>query len=946
VARDGLPDLDIRGISRTSDGYLWIAGLNGLSRFDGARFTEIPESELKPNGATAVLTARDGTLWVGIARGGLARMRADRFQVEIPAPNKSDRFILSLAEDAGGAIWASFSEGGHILRWQKGRIDDFYFGDGDTPVSLCAATNGVLWFTSRKRCGFFNGREFQFLPQSDNGCASVAAARAGGVWTVCGQSLLRFQENGNVETVADLSWLGGATQVTALHEDREGNLWIASQGDGLIRFREGRFERVSTSFPLINCIYEDRSGNLWLGTHGGGLDRLHRRQIFMHAAPVDRSPTAGGPRDMRVGAVVVDATGRIWMAQGKSLVRATDATNRVFAPVPGLARPTGIYTLRSTPTDEIWMGGGSPRALRCWKDERFVAEVPLPGNLASFLLGDEPRQLWVALKPNPGIYEWRGKDLALIPESASIANPVALALDPQKRLWAGTLDGRVYFRNGKRFVEAPMPNPQPGDMVAFLVPDGRDTMWIGCLSGLYRWHAGRIDQLSPDSGLSTRDSRVLEIDLHGNFWLGTILGLFRIPRSELEALLDGRQSTLQAVAYGPDNGLPAAVGFAYGFLHSSARTRDGHLWFGTTFGGMEVVPADMDKAVAPPAVLLEEILARGKSLPLPKGSTPLVLSPQPGPIQIRYTLPELNSPEQVRFRYRLLGAGDDSWSSGDPQRAATFTNLPPGNYTFEVVAIDPLGATPPKAAALSFTVRAAWWQTLWFRLACALGGALTIALLVSALVKRRMQARIRRLEQEGALERERARIARDMHDDLGASITHIILMSELASAKTPSPDLERIAQKARTVSSTLDQIVWTTNPRNDTLGQLVGYLAEFAREYLANTGVSLRLELPAEVPARELSSEKRHHILLVVKEVLNNTVKHSGARHVHLHVDLQQDRLRIVIQDDGKGFHVTEVASTSNGLINMQHRMEAIGGKATITSEVSLGTTITLEAKV
>ncbi len=180
------------------------------------------------------------------------------------------------------------------MRWQKGRIDNFYFGDWDTPISLCTATNGVIWFASRKRCGFFNGREFQFLPQSGNGCAQIAAARAGGVWTVCGQSLLRLQENGKVETVADLSWLGGAAQVTVLHEDREDNLWIGSQGAGLLRFREGKFERVATSFPLLYCIYEDRSGNLWLGTHGGGLDRLNRRQIFMHAAPVDRSPTAEG----------------------------------------------------------------------------------------------------------------------------------------------------------------------------------------------------------------------------------------------------------------------------------------------------------------------------------------------------------------------------------------------------------------------------------------------------------------------------------------------------------------------------------------------------------------------------------------------------------------------------------------------------------------------------
>jgi signal transduction histidine kinase/streptogramin lyase len=856
--------------------------------------------------------------------------------------------MSSLAEDAEGGIWTNSLQNSAVLRWKAGKIESFPLGGESDPISLCAADNGVIWISSYKRCGFFNGREFQFLPLGANACGCVAAARAGGVWTIAGQRLLRFQENGKVETVADVAWLGDATQVAVLYEDRGGNLWIGTQGAGLFRFHDGKFERVPTSFPLMDCLYEDPSGNLWVGTLGAGLDCLSRREIFMHAAPVDHSPNPVGPRDVRVGSVVVDKAGLVWMAQGKSLVRATDASNRTFALAPGWTGPNGVFDLQSTPSGEIWIGGGGiPRAVRCWQDGHVLAEIPLPAELASFLPGDEPRQLWAALKPGSGIYESRGKDFSLIPESTVIANPVALALDPKKRLWVGTMNGRVYFRAGAGFVEVPMPDPQPGDMVSFLVPDGPDTVWIGCVqSGMYRWRAGRIDKVPADAGLPAREPSVLEIDPSGNLWLGTLLGLYRISRAELEAVLDGRQTTVQAVAYGPRNGVPAATGFHYGFLHSSARTPDGHLWFGTTFGGMEVVPENASHSTAPAAVLIEDLLVRGKSIPLPPArSAPLSLPSQPGSIQIRYTFPELGAPEQVRFRYRLLGLGDDAWSSSDTQRTATFTNLPPGAYTFEVAAANPLVSAQPKTASLSFTVRAAWWETLWFRLACALAGALALAQLVNIVVHRSMQARIRRLEQAQALDRERARIARDMHDELGARITQIMLLNE-AARQQPAPDFEPISDAIRNVSSTLDQIVWTTNPRNDTLEGLVDYMMEFAEEYLSPTGIELLLELPADIPDRSVPSDKRHHILLVVKEALNNIVKHAGASHVRLQIALQQDELRISIQDDGSGFDSEEVSRTSNGLGNMRQRMESIGGKAQIESRVGSGTTITLTSRL
>jgi signal transduction histidine kinase/ligand-binding sensor domain-containing protein len=947
-AHDGLPDLYIRGLTQTPDGYLWIGALDGTTSFDGVRFTELPGSpESQGSGSSALITARDGTLWAATANGSVAQMKDGRFKVEVPAHPILERPVMSVAQDGEGGMWVASPQGDDVLRWKNGKIDRFRLEDEQEPISLCTAKNGVVWFTSYKRCGFFDGRKFQFLPVGANGCGNLAPARSGGIWTVVGQQLLRLQEDGTSSAMADLSWLGGADQVAALCEDRRGSLWIGTQGVGLIRFHDGKFDRVPTSSPAIACLYEDKSGELWVGTLGGGLDCVSPRKVFIHMAPADRSPNPVGPHDPAVGAMDVDDKGLIWMAQGHSLVCATDTTNRTFAVAPGWTGPNGIYAMRSTRTGEIWMGGNGPHVLRCWKDGHLLTEVPLAGMLASFTPGEEPHQIWAALKPNKGIYEYRGAEFTLLPGSSEIADPVALALDPQHRLWVGTLDGRVYFRTGGRFVEVPTSDPKAGDMVSFIVPDGPDTVWIGRLhSGLYRWHAGRIDKLPSDIGLPIRDPIVLQIDARGNFWFGTFLGLLRIPRADLEAVLEGRQAVLQPFAYGPNDGMPDAAGFHYGFLHSSLCMPDGHLWFGTMLGGMEVLPENESRASAPPAMILEGLLVRGKPLAIPPdGSTSLTLPPQPGPIQIRYTLPELRAPEQVAFRYRLLGLGDDSWTSNGAQRVVTFPNLPPGTYTFEVAALNPLDPAKPKMASVAFTVRAAWWQTLWFRVAAALAAALAIAALVTIVVRRRMQARIRRLEQEQALDHERARIARDMHDELGARITQIMLINDSARQKS-HVDFDQISEAIRSVSSTLDQIVWTTNPRNDTLEGLVDYVMEFAEEYLAPTGIELQLELPNEIPDRPLSSDKRHQMLLAVKEALNNIVKYSRADHVYLQIALRGNELCIVVKDDGCGFEIGNVPRTSNGLLNMRQRMQSIGGEARIESQPGNGTSVTLTAKL
>jgi signal transduction histidine kinase len=278
---------------------------------------------------------------------------------------------------------------------------------------------------------------------------------------------------------------------------------------------------------------------------------------------------------------------------------------------------------------------------------------------------------------------------------------------------------------------------------------------------------------------------------------------------------------------------------------------------------------------------------------------------------------------------------------------ATFSYLPPGKYRFEVQASKGDGRWLPGVGTLHFTVRAAWWETAAFRVSVTVAGLLALAWVVRRLALRRLRARMLRLEQENALERERARIARDMHDELGASLTRISLMGELAAAEpgvaaAAGERFMKVAAAARDVSGTLDRIVWTINPNNDTLERLVGYLDEFAREYLESTGLSLRSELPATLPARVVPSDTRHQLLLAMKEALNNIAKHAGARQVVLRFVFENNRLALTLTDDGHGFHPVSVSPTANGLINLQKRMDALGGTAVIVSEPGAGTTVTL----
>ncbi|HSH93237.1 MAG TPA: two-component regulator propeller domain-containing protein, partial [Roseimicrobium sp.] len=537
-------------------------------------------------------------------------------------------WTTSFAQDASGAVWFGYEAPINVSRWVDGQLteysgqDGLAVGNGGAHQNEVASTaNGTIWHANTAGCGPFDGKRFQSIDPAGGGFVHLARTGGGGMWATRGTRLVRYHPDGSQETVADL----GALSVHMMMEDSLGTLWLGTNNAGLIRFRNGVFAKVPVEGGAVSSVFEDREGDIWVGTLSGGLNRLHARRFHLRQ-------TKDGLLNDDTHSVCTDNEGRLWLVgHNNMLVRATDATNRTFAVPSGWPEwPRGIMTVHSDPTGGVWVGTG--RGLLHLSEGTFRRESLL--NPVTALLVDRSEILWAAIVKGSLIRHQAGQDLRM-PETGGLTHVVSLAEDPTGRIWAGTEDGLVFQKSGEQFVPVPLLGAQPGDGIRFIVPDGPDTVWIGALrGGLYRWRDGRISRLPDGAGLPIDDLRSLIITAEGDFWVGTASGLLHVARDEIEPVMDGRQPSLRCIAYGRDDGMPS-IEFSLGFRGSTTRTPDGHYWFATASGALEILPKEKASPSIPVLpVLIEEVRVDGTAMGL-NGGVGLSIPPRSGPLEIR-----------------------------------------------------------------------------------------------------------------------------------------------------------------------------------------------------------------------------------------------------------------------------------------------------------------------
>lgn len=967
---DGLPDNNVVGVAQTPDGYLWVATAGGLMRFDGVRFQEFPLANIEgvPNRVVrAMICDRRGWLWLEMDRGPIVCISPSETRVYTNTP---DAYGTFMADDADGSIWITYTDG-DLTRIRNGHVTIFDSKSGwpaDGPSSVATDVKGELWFAKGKQIGVFCDGKFQTLITWTNDISCIGQRREGGIWFSCGRQLWQFKEGEQPHLHGEFPARIGRLQPQSILEDDKGAIWAGTAANGLFRFSGTNGEVIPTSYLEINCLAMDREGNIWAGTSGGGLDRVRPRVIELLGRD------SGLPNES-IRSACEDSKGVVWVATWNGLV--AQWQNGMWTTLmTGTNLPEGIFSCVAADREGgVWVGTRDNGFFhlkngRCnhWLERDGLSSDEVRSILQSssgdvFVSTDLPSRLH--LLDDTGL---RPLEMSVQPRSIR-----GLVEDANKIVWAGSADGLLMRVHGDELIDETHDATNRLLSIRCLLPTPDGSLWIGYAGwGIGRLKGGKYVRLTTAQGVYDDYISQMALDDQGGLWCAGNRGVFQVQVAQLNAVADGRADRVRSIVYGQNEGF-ANLQPNYENVSGAFRGRDGRLFFPMKTGLAIIHPENVPQNSEPPPVILERVAVDGQTVALydrrladnsdnpatiidlpssPKSHSILRFPPGHHKLDFEFTALSFTAPENVQFQYRLKDF-DENWVEGGNQRAAPYPRLPPGKYRFEARACNNNGPWSPVATSVDFIVEPFYWQTWWFRLIVFLVFVVSVIAVVHYVSVRRLRKQLAIMEQQAALQHERARIAKDIHDDLGANLTQIAFLGELAQQDShesgkATERVEKISATARQAIKSLDEIVWAVNPRNDTLAHLMDYAGQFALDYLRLAGIRCRLDFPDQCLPRELSTDLRHNLFLVIKEALHNVVKHAQASEVWLRISCSSDALDVTIEDNGRGF--SRVPSSNggmddalaDGLRNMRSRMNEIGGKFEFESHAGTGTKILL----
>ena len=977
TADNGLPQNRIACLTQTRDGYLWIGTWFGLARFDGVRFTVFDKyntPELVSDTINALAEDTDGTLWIGTAD-SLVNYRDHRFRRVTVAEGLPDWKVWRLAASRSGGIW--LHSGVFVTRLQDGKFSPpvkLVFAPYQTIHSLKEGADGWLEIiTSDGRLSLspaVDQLKAIKSPPLANWLAGCAGKHPGSLWLGTALGLYHWEhETGQMVGAEEL----GPRIVSFIFEDRAGQVWVNTKKDALRRWDGEHWVVIDVGDrlnpPAVVCMAEDREGNFWVGTDQG-LYQLQSRRVRAFTS-------RDGLPDDEVWSVCEGGDETIWLATRHGLGRIPHGK----AALRTLAEPEASHGYRCvwpSRNGGVWAGKLSSGLLEFCDGQltQRVAAQALPNANLLALYEDRQGRLWIGTGNGVAVFA-DGKLSACYTNWAgrSDYDVKCIVEDRTGAMWFGTQgQGLVRFRAGK-FEVFSTRNGLSNDHVWCIHEDAEGTLWLGTANGLTRYREGRFFGFTRQHGLMENTVNWVLEDEFSSMWLSGLRGIYRVKRAQLNAVADGRARVVECASFGAADGMESSETNGEN-QPAGWRARDGRLWFPTTCGVVVIDPKTIPINEVPPPAVIEQVIAdqevvfgdkasmepesRGPQATRqglgrkPQREHPRVELAKPGKLrlgagrarvlEIHYTANSFADPGKIRFRTRLVGV-DTEWREAGVNRTAVFTTLRPGDYRFEVKACNNHGVWNETPTPFAFSLAPHLWQTWPFYGAS--GMLLALAGLAWHYQRVGVLRRIQRLEQQRTLQEERVRIAKDLHDDLGANLSGLALQLEVLRAQSRSPDslqnrLALIARNTRALVDNMREVIWAVNPRYDDLENLASFLGQYTENYLATAGLRCRLELPAARAVQPLDSQARHELFLVVKEALHNIVRHARASEVKLRVEHEEDELRLTIIDNGCGVSPEATRRPGHGLENMEKRVKGLNGSFCLAGQPTQGTRITV----
>ncbi len=912
--------------------------------------------ELATNRVNVLYEDRRGRLWAG-TDGGVFRLDEingqERFRsVEFALPSRDRPVIVTaFVEDREGSLWMGTTRG-LMRRWPDGRIAHYTIQPSsqgrDVVQALLEDREGRLW-VGHVRAGLI-----RLQPER----ISVGVRKAKGKGE---EARNTFRESeihiltSTIRKAGEICWYTTADgladdRITALHQSSDGQIWIGTRW-GLTEYDGQRFRNYTTAHGLtqhhVQALAEDCNGNLWIGTRGGAM-KLTWNGFITYTE-------ADGLGHTRIHAIYEDPAGEIFVVSGNWFINRFDG-ERFISIQPELLRDAR-YSWASQVgfldrTGQWWLL--TTKGLYCFAPsshfQQLVHERPLAiythrdgltGDAPFRLFEDAHGDIWIGMRgeAQSGLARWdhttsifhRYIEADGLPPTKA---PSAFSEDRSGALWIGFYEGGLARYQEGGFTLFTVMDGVPAGMITTLHLDQAGRLWIGSNQG----GLGRLDDPTANhprcviyttaEGLSSNNIRCLTKDVEGYLYVGTVRGVDRLD-----------PVTGHIRHYTTDDGL------ANSFTTAAFCDRHGALWFGTLHGLSRLMPGP-DRPPSPPPIWISRLRIEGALQPLSElGETEvseLELGPNQNQLQIDFFGLSFAAGEVLRYQYKLEGA-DSDWSAPTEQRTVHYANLSPGRYRFLVRAVSADGLTSSTPATAAFTILPPLWQRWWF-LALA-------ALAVGSIIHAIHRSRVARLLE---LERVRTRIATDLHDDIGSSLSRMAILSEVVKQEIGSTHqgsvqrLTEVAETARRLVETMSDLVWSIDPRRDDLKNVIARVRQFASDVLDAKGIRWDFQTPPEPEKVKLTPEQRRHVFLIFKEAFHNIMRHADCTSVSLIIRVTDRHLVAEIRDDGRGFTVPPRSAPvrqdrlGHGLENMRARAAELDGQLHIDSVPGRGTHLTL----
>lgn len=955
TTQNGLISNTINDLFQDSRGYLWIATFDGLSVFDGSSFKSYTSLDGLAHHLPWCVTESKrspGTLFVGTNGGGISRFRDGRFSTIRLGTGHEENEVNDIVEDYNGSLWCITTSGVVV-------VTDTVPAKLSLPVpygshSLALGSDSVVWVGENNTLYRFSPARRMLsrvtVPLRGNAVIyGLYADRQGNVWVSGSDSSISVYNETRVVLRRRISE-GMPGQMLI---DREDNVWIAVSHNGVVRFprshlTHGRFEHLTVANGLhsndITALLLDREENMWFGSYDRGIALLAERSVLRFA---DHKLTGTG--------LEIDSRNRAWAAAESAVMEYWNDGTAWHTAVHSVA-PSGT-TIRSMTLDRadcLWFvltdnsirafeieAGTSSSASRLKPQITLRAGVDFPKAAPFLCFVDRSGLLWYTIEPRGvGIVNLQHtpkfeKQLSY-PDEIPVGAVRAIYQDARGNMWFGSFgEGLAMLPRGdwrkERMKKLTASDGLPDDGVRSIEEDDSGRLWIGTrYGGVAIYDGNRFQILTARDGLLSNAIWSLSKGTDGRMWLGTSLGLMYTATGA------NHRTGWNPELVGNDTRRVCVDG-------------TGRVW-SIAGGALSLYePAKHTTNTVPPPIHISQATVNARVVPL---QDHLELSHDQNNIVLQFV--GVSYRGGVRYRHRLKGVEQD-WSLPSPQREVSYAALSPGSYTFEVLAVNNDGIESAGPASVSFTILPPFWRRTWFLAVAGLVLAGAFGGLVRYVSTQNLKRRVQELEKERAVqaerERTRERIARDLHDDVASTLGSVVIYAE-SLKRHPQTEAEtaqlaeRISELSQQAQDAMGDIVWSTSPQHDSLADVITRIKDIVAAVCTACNISYTITVDGTLPALPLTEEVRKNLFLILKESLNNIVKHAQASAVSLLVEVNNGMLRVVLADNGKGYDPSKPPVQGHGLRNMHARAEAVGATLEVRSHVGGGTSIDLRYRM